>query len=99
MRFVYSLLAAVAIMFGGIWFFSDDIVNQCGSELAAKRFAQKATSGQVAPDAEFANVQAHADGECVYIVTGNVGGSSFSAMVSFAKGSNDYQVYDLLITG
>lgn len=83
--------------------------DSCGNKLAASSFAKAAVTKVLkAPKtAEFANVQAHPDGECLYIVAGRVSAqnsfgamieNNFSVMVKFQRGSNDYQVYDLLLT-
>lgn len=81
----------------------------CGSEFAATSFVRSAvTEALSSPDsASFTNVQAHPDGECTFIVAGRVSAqngfgaevqNTFSAMIEFQQGSNDYRVYDLLIT-
>ncbi len=83
--------------------------DSCGSELAASSFAKSAvTQALKAPSsAEFTNVQAHADGECNYLVAGRVSAQNsfgaqiqnvFSVSVQFERGLNNYRVYDLLVT-
>jgi hypothetical protein len=83
--------------------------DTCGSEFAASSFAKTAvTESLKAPStAEFTNVQAHADGECTYLVAGRVSAQNsfgaqiqnvFSVSVEFERGSNNYRVYDLLMT-
>jgi hypothetical protein len=109
MRVILSLFVAVAICFGLVAFFSESIANQCGSELAAASFAKSSVMDQLSsPDgASFSNVQAHPDGDCTYLVAGKVSAqnafgakvqNTFSAMVAFSKASDDFTVYDVLIT-
>lgn len=94
MKFVYGTLATLALFMGGIWLYSDEMSRQCGSEIAAKRFAKQAIDNGL----DLENVNAHPDGDCVYMVTGTVGGSPFSTMVAFDKATDEYRVYDTLIT-
>jgi len=103
-----SLFFAVAMSFGLV-FLSVSMANQCGSKFAAASFAKSFVLDQLlSPDgASFSNVQAHPDGDCTYLVAGRVSAqnafgakvqNTFSAMVEFSKASDDFTVYDVLIT-
>jgi hypothetical protein len=109
MRVILSLFVAVATCFGLIAFFSQNLLHQCGSEFAAASFAKSSVMDQLSSldGATFSNVQAHPDGDCIYLVAGKVSAqnafgakvqNTFSAMVEFSKASNDFTVYDVLIT-
>ena len=106
MKYVFSAIISIAMLAGAVWFLADP--SQCGSKLAASSFAKSAVLDTLKSpsSADFSNMQAHADGECAYMVAGRVtaengfGGdvkNTFSAVVDFTNGGNNYAVRDILI--